>query len=364
MVDLRGRHERRRKLPTWERPAKDDVEVQAGAVRHGMTEELVTRRAVMAIKPASYDEKAGTVEAEISRGTGVMRLDARGRFVERLNLTRVDLDALEGIPVLDGHQNSASRHVVGIVVSARREGDAIVAVIRLSQADDVASQRTKIIEGVIRAVSIGYGVASRAEAIIEGQRVVTIHPLIREVSIVAIGADPHAKIRSKPMAEENETDTIERPEAEEPTVTETRAAIRSVAKAAGLPITWADEQIDAESTVAEAESAAFRAMQERRPRHIRTAAPHEDTVTRAQAAEDGLYMRHGGAAPEDATRAEAALANAGCSASQIMSISGHITLAEAEKYVREANKRGLAAAAMNAIKTVAGTKIVKRADAV
>ena len=306
MSDNRGK---RRKLPTWERSERDDVEIPANAVRHGMAEELVTRRAVIAIRPTSYDEQAGTVEAEISRGTGVLRTDARGRFVERLNLSRVDLDSLEGIPVLDGHQNSASRHVVGIVTSARRDGDAIVAVIRLSQADDVSSQRTKIIEGVIRAVSIGYGVASRAEAIIEGQRVATIHPLIREVSIVAIGADPHAKIRSKtPMADETENDVIERPEADEPTVTETRAAIRSVARAAGLPNTWADEQIDAESTVAEAEAAAFRAMQERRPRHIRTAAPQEDMATRAQAAEDGLFMRHGGAAPEDATRTEAAQA--------------------------------------------------------
>ena len=40
------------------------------------------------------------------------------------------------------------------------------------------------------------------------------------------------------------------------------------------------------------------------------------------------------------------LANAGCTANEIMSILGHKTLAEAERYVREADKTKLAKAAM------------------
>lgn len=42
------------------------------------------------------------------------------------------------------------------------------------------------------------------------------------------------------------------------------------------------------------------------------------------------------------------LAEAGCSASQIMAVSGHRSLAEAEKYVRAANQVGLARSAMKA----------------
>lgn len=50
------------------------------------------------------------------------------------------------------------------------------------------------------------------------------------------------------------------------------------------------------------------------------------------------------------------LAEAGCSANEIMAISGHRSLKEAEKYVRAADQVKLAAAAMGKIGTVGSIK--------
>lgn len=306
MADMRGKHERHRKLPEFERRKRDDVEIEPNAIRHGLVEDLVTRRANVPIVPASYSEEAGTVEALISTGAPVRRRDARGTFVERLDLSGVISDELVGIPVLDSHRQGGSRDTIGVIVSARHEPEGLVAVIRLSQADDVKSVRTKIVEGVLRAFSIGYGVARRTEAFLAGERVVTVVPIIREASVVAIGADPAARIRSKHM--EPETETLD-PPAAEPTVTENRAAIRGIARAAGLPTSWADDQIDVEATPMEARAAAFEEMQtrSRQTPRIRTTAPAaDDPAMRFRAMEDALHAHVTGAMPADAARADAA----------------------------------------------------------
>lgn len=290
------------KLTTAPRRKTDrPVAAQFGAVRLGLAEDLViaTRRATFV--PASWDETAQTVEALVSSGAAVQRRDSRGVYVERLDLSAVDVTKLYGLPVLDGHRAGSSRDVVGVITSARRDGSNIVATIRLSQAADVASVRTKVAEGALSSVSIGYGAAARVETVENGQRTITITPQIREVSLVAIGADPLARIRSKTM--ENEDDVMD-PPAAEPTVTEIRATIRQIGRAAGLPTTWADAQIDAEATPTEARAAAFEAMQTRTRSTpiIRTvAAQNDDPAVIVRRTSDALAYRMGATEmPDDA----------------------------------------------------------------
>lgn len=220
---------------------------------------LETRRAPFT--PSSFNAETRTIEAVISTGADVDRRDARGPFVERLNLVPIDPATLIDIPVLDGHRQGGSEHVVGVVIAARHEGGALIATIKLSDADDVRSIVRKIEEGVLRGVSIGYALANPTEIKdVAGRRIRTAIPKIREVSIVAIPADEASRIRSDQM----DADTIE---TTEDTTSATRAGvnaqIRSIAEIAGLSRTWADAQIDAEADIAATREAAFTAMQTR-----------------------------------------------------------------------------------------------------
>lgn len=285
-----------RKNPECERPVRDDAEIEPGAVRHGMVEDLapLTRRAP--ITPSSYSADAQTVEAVISTGAPVRRRDHRGVYIERLDLSAVDPATLIGLPVLDNHRQSGSEHVVGVITEARRDPAGLVATIRLSQADDVASTRTKVAEGVLRGVSIGYSEISRVETVENGERVRTVTPRIREASFVATPADPAAVIRSVPV----EPEVIETP-----TAAETRAAIRELVRSAGETPDVADTYIDSEMTETEIRADLFDRMQTRTrqtPRiRVHSPSSEDPAVLRTRRA-DALYARVSGTAPTDEAR--------------------------------------------------------------
>ena len=159
------------------------------------------------------------------------------------------------------------------------EGPALVAVIRLSAATDAASSVLKIREGVLRHLSIGYVVPAWAESTDPktGKRVKTARAFqIREVSVVPVPADPGAVFRSEEMPE----DLIETTPAA-PTPAENRAAIRVIARSAGMTTEEADDMVDRDLSVTEARAEAFEAMQTRTratPR-IRTGATQDDPAT-------------------------------------------------------------------------------------
>ncbi|WP_245258598.1 prohead protease/major capsid protein fusion protein [Methylopila sp. M107] len=293
--------------PQWVRPARDEpVAAKRTILRRIPTEAapLIVRRGLFG--PSTFDEAAMTVEATITAFADVQRRDGRGAFVERLLPTGLDTANLVGAPLLDGHRQGGSRDVIGVVQSLRHEPGRLVAVLRLSTADDAAPAVTRIREGMLRGVSVGYRVASWRESVEGGQRIRTATSwAVFEVSAVPVAADPAASFRSRTM--EDEIDVIDAPAAEPTvTVTETRAAIRGIARAAGLPTSWADEQIDAEATPNEARAAAFEQMQDRTRRtpRTRTAAPEADPAVQRRAMEDALATRSG--VSLDEARAEAA----------------------------------------------------------
>lgn len=293
----------KRNYPPYVRPAHDDVAAEPSILRRIPAEAapLITRRG--SFGPSTFDESSLTIEAVLSTFAPVARRDGRGAFVERLDPAGLDTTNLVGAPLLDGHRQGGSRDVLGIVQSVRHEPGRLLAVLRLSAADDVAPAIAKIREGILRGVSVGYRVARWAESVEGGQRTRTAAAwAIFECSAVPVAADPHASFRNHNM--EDEIEVIDRPEAE--TVTETRAAIRGIARAAGLPSSWADEAIDGEMTVVEARAAAFEALATRTrgtPR-TRTAAPEADPAIQRRAMEDALSVRSGVAL--DDARAEAA----------------------------------------------------------
>lgn len=174
---------------------------------------MMYRRA--ALEPSSYDADARTIEIVWSTGAGVARRDwmTGKRYTEVLDLAGADLSRLnDGAPLLDSHDSYSSRSVIGVFVpgSARIEAGKGVATVRLSAAESARDAVEKIVEGVLRNVSVGYDVHEwRIEKNemdgTETRTAVAWTPA--EGSMVAIAADAGSQVR----AAERETPAQETP---------------------------------------------------------------------------------------------------------------------------------------------------------
>lgn len=156
----------------------------------------------------SYDPETRTFTATFSAGSPRAMRDAVGPFVEHVDPNGFDPAALIGRTVFLDHRHTTDS-AVGTVIAARREGAAIVGEVQLSAADSVADVRTKVAEGVIAAVSIGYRVTSWIEGRdASGRRTKTAAAgELVELSLVGLPADPHATIRSEQDMPTTETIT-------------------------------------------------------------------------------------------------------------------------------------------------------------
>lgn len=235
-------------------------------------------------KPVSLDTKARTVELVASTGAARELRDLEGPFIERLSISKaaVDLSRVDGMPLLDSHRQDGLDRVLGVVRGARIEAGKLIVKVEISKRrDDILED---IAAGIIRNVSIGYTPLDGREGTgADGERVRTVTRWsLVEVSLVPVGADPAAKIRSgnnMPSANPNpanepetppEPETRSEPETrpapemrtapETMTRAETNQEIRALAQTAGLPASWSDELIDADATVEQARAAANLAM--------------------------------------------------------------------------------------------------------
>lgn len=160
-----------------------------------------TRRAVMQLN--SFDPETGTFSAIAATETPVHRDSFfDGPYQEVLSLAprAVRLARLSAgrAPILDAHRSGSSRDQLGVITGARIEQKRLVVDGQLSVRDDVKPIAEDIAAGVIRNISIGYLVHASAETKgADGSRIITRtdwEPL--EVSIVPVGADSEAHIRS------------------------------------------------------------------------------------------------------------------------------------------------------------------------
>ncbi|CAA2104954.1 hypothetical protein MBUL_02953 [Methylobacterium bullatum] len=272
------------------------------------------------VRENSFDRQANTVVAVISAGSAVRRRDQRGTFLESLQIQGFIPASVHGVPVLDAHRQSGSRDVVGVVQRAWVENGELVALIRLSTADDAAPVVQRIAEGTLRGVSVGYRVSAWRDGVdaATGERTRTATTwTISEVSFVPVGADPRATVRSEAMPDISETnETIEtnetnRPPAPTPTTptpttpTATRAAIRAIARQSGLSPDWADQQIDSGADVIAVRADAFVAMQARNVGPIRTqqnGGLNDDPAVIMSRRCDAVAARVMGTAPPDHSR--------------------------------------------------------------
>lgn len=165
----------------------------------------------------SFDEASNTIDIIFTTGAKVRRYSwSEGAYDEELVVTpgSVRLDRLNaGAPFLDTHSSWELRDVIGSVVpgSAKIENGRGVCKVLLSRAPGDLDTVTKIRDGVIRNISVGYRY-HRVEKT-DGQdgdpalwRVTDWEPL--EVSAVPIPADPGSQIRSAPDARAEQFDFV------------------------------------------------------------------------------------------------------------------------------------------------------------
>lgn len=236
------------------------------------------------VRANSFNAETRTFDAVIASTSPVIRADFNGPYREVLDLSG---ELPESIPLLNGHRASGAGDIVGRVSNLRREGDSIVATIRLSGREEVRGIVSDIADGIVTDLSIGYGIRKTTASEENGERVKTVIPDIREASIVPIGADQTAKVRTMtPQLQDR---------------------IRSIAEVAGLGNDFIEDQIARNATEAETRQAALAAMETRGTTTAQIRAPHNQATmdnpeVRRDAMADALASRIAGTTPTEAAR--------------------------------------------------------------
>lgn len=192
-------------------------------------------------RASSYNEADHTIEVVWTTGAAVRRRDWRNDeyYFEVLEVSEraIRLDRLNaGAPFLAAHDDTSLKSVIGSVVpgTARIEGGNGYARVALSRAPGDADVVSKIRDGVIRNISVGYLVhavrVERRDSADDIWHVIDWEPF--EISAVPIPADTGAQIRSDEVIEAPEVEFREAVEVFDDLDTEDLEFLRIAAKAA------------------------------------------------------------------------------------------------------------------------------------
>lgn len=160
----------------------------------------------------SVDTKARTAELVWSRGARVQRYDWWNdeTYYEELSMdpAHVRLGRMQaGAPLLNTHQRYDLSAVLGVVEGATVSGGEGRSTVRFSERADVEPYFRDVAGGIIRNVSVGYVVhkyeQSRDPNGVLVMRAVDWEP--SEVSLVPVGADAGAGVRSEQQREQQRT---------------------------------------------------------------------------------------------------------------------------------------------------------------
>jgi hypothetical protein len=161
--------------------------------------EVVITAARALAAPMSVNLAARTVDVVWSTGARAANyVPAMGQITEELDMGAARMDRLASgqAPVLDSHRMQGAASVIGRVVSARVEAGRGVATLQMSGAPDVEPIWSRIVEGTLRSVSVGYRVF-KYSPIKDGA--LTVHRAVDwepyEISMVAVPVDAAAGVR-------------------------------------------------------------------------------------------------------------------------------------------------------------------------
>ena len=148
-----------------------------------------------AARPRTFNEEQRTIEAVIASSAPVARRDQRGEFDEILSAEGLDLEGVRGVSLLDAHSQAGVGSILGSVIRAWREGDHVIAELRLSERAD-AALIADVRSGVVQHLSVGYVVHEWRDGESNGRRTRTaVRWEIKEASFVPVPADRNARTR-------------------------------------------------------------------------------------------------------------------------------------------------------------------------
>ena len=238
-------------------------------------------------QPQSFNPEARTVSVVFSSGAPVRRFDFDGPYEERLDLApeAVDLTQLIGGPVLNSHDRFDVNSILGVVETAQVDGQRGTAMIRFSER--AASIMADVRDGIIKSVSVGYLINQKRvdKDPTNGTRIITATRWTpKEISFVAIPADPAAKVRGGTM--------------DNPTEQNHANEVRSIGELAGMPAEQVTSMVERNVSPEEARLEAFEHLRKRNGPSIRTAHPahvgttgYDDPGFLRNAMADALYVR-------------------------------------------------------------------------
>lgn len=172
-----------------------------------------------AFEPATFNEKAGTVEVVFSTGARALRNSWDGPFYEELEISEqaVDLSRLNnGAPFMDDHPMKRGlggvRGVIGVVERAWIKGAEGRALVRFSEREDVKPIVADVKAGILRHVSVGYTIEQLD--LVEKVKEVPVYRAIRwtpyEISQTPVAVDDAAVVRGRPQSEPYEVEILSR----------------------------------------------------------------------------------------------------------------------------------------------------------
>lgn len=274
-----------------------------------------------AFNPSTFKEEDKSVEVVWTTGERVLRQPFFGEpYYEELDVSEksVRLDRLNsGAPVLDTHRNDGLDNVIGVVDKAWITNGQGRATIRFSDREEVQPIVQDVKSGVIRNISVGYSVAkyqdvSKDNAKVKTYRAVDWQPM--EISLVPIGADSRAHIRSSSDEQRNITtitketnmDNNENKEVETRTVesqvdalvliAQERTRIANITKtvrSANLPVEFAEDLIGKGATIEEARGLILDEVIKRQPQITNTTTVTDSKENMTRGIESALLARAG-----------------------------------------------------------------------
>lgn len=163
----------------------------------------------------TINEENRTVELTWSTGFKGLRSGWDGSYYEELSMDpkHVDMSRLQtGAPLLASHDSQDLNSVIGVVERAWLEGTEGKALVRFSSDPEADKIFQKVKEKILRNVSVGYQVrkyedVSKKEDTVPTYRATSWQP--HEISIVPIGFDPNAQVRSNEINSEVEIEIQE-----------------------------------------------------------------------------------------------------------------------------------------------------------
>jgi HK97 family phage prohead protease len=151
----------------------------------------------------TIDEESRTIELVFTTGAQVRRFDwFDGEYLEELSVKSgaVRMERLNnGAPLLDSHRSHSLDGMLGVVETAKIKKGEGIATVRFARGFEAAEKVWNLVkDGIVRNVSVGYRVhelnETKKKAGVRVLRADDWEPY--EVSLVAVGADAGAGIRS------------------------------------------------------------------------------------------------------------------------------------------------------------------------